>query len=113
MKQSGASLRTQHYREVVTTRPPVDWFSLGLLRGLSTEDAPAFLWTRERHVKDWLLRYRDRGITSISMLTLDPESVAPNEWARLRGLLFVEHDGFLLERPTTDSVGRLIRRLTK
>ncbi|HYT82359.1 MAG TPA: hypothetical protein VEK86_02835 [Gemmatimonadales bacterium] len=94
---------------------PSDWFSLGLLRGFSAPDAPVLLWTRERRVRDALVRYHDRGIFALSAVDLAPEPVAAGDWPRLRGLAFVEHDGFWLPLSIsrTDSLGRLIRRLAK
>ncbi|HXM37795.1 MAG TPA: hypothetical protein VN908_03945 [Gemmatimonadales bacterium] len=89
------------------TEAPADWFSLGLLRGLSTREAPVLLWTREPP------RYRERGIVALSAIMVDPRLVSAHEWGRLRPLVFGEHDGFWLPRATTDSVGRLIRRLSK
>ena len=96
-----------------TGEAPVDWFSLGLLRGLATRETPALLWWREREPRELLQRYRTRGIFAVSALALDPEHVAANEWGRLRSLVFGAHDGFWLERATNDSVGRLIRRLVR
>lgn len=86
---------------------PADWFSLGLLRGLSSRDAPVLLWTRDRRVRERELRarYLERGIFTLSALGIEPP--AP------RALVFGEHDGFWLERATSDSVGRLIRRMTR
>ncbi len=96
---------------------PTDWFSLGLLRGFASPDAPVFLWTRERPIREVLARYRDRGIVALSALGLAPERVAAGDWPRLRRLAFVEHDGFWLPFPLTlspsDSLGRLIRRLAR
>ena len=102
-------------------QPPADWFSLGLLRGFSAPDAPVFLWTRERRVRDLLARYRERGIFALSAVVLAPDRLGPNEWPRLRRLAFVEHDGFWLPLSAAqaalarspDSLGRLIRRLAK
>ena len=102
-----------------SARVPNDWFSLGLLRGFSTADAPALLWTRERQVRELQEAYRARGIFTLSAVGLAPERVAPSDWPRLRRLTFVEHDGFWLPgvesgRPIyTDSLARLIRRLAR
>jgi hypothetical protein len=90
------------------TQAPADWFTLGLLRGLSTRDAPVLLWTRERTP-----RYDAQGIVALSAIMIDPEHVSASELGRLRTLVFAEHDGFWLRRAAPDSVGRLIRRLAK
>jgi hypothetical protein len=98
---------------VQSAQAPGDWFSLGLLRGFSTPDAPVLLWTRERQMRDLLVRYRARGIFALSAIGLAPDRVAGGDWPRLRRLAFVEHDGFWLAATVTDSAGRLIRRLAK
>jgi hypothetical protein len=85
---------------------PRDWFSLALLRGFSTREAPVLLWTREQH-------YHPAGIAVLSAIGLDPTLVPAGEWSRLRPLVFGENDGFWLSRAASDSVGRLIRRLAK
>jgi len=104
-----------------SARVPTDWFSLGLLRGLSAPDAPVLLWTREPHVRDVLGQYRARGIFALSGLGLVPEHIATGEWPRLRRAAFAEHDGFWVpwtDAPASktvraDSLGRLIRRLAR
>ena len=98
---------------------PSDWFSLGLLRGFSAADAPVFLWTRERRVREPLAHYRARGIFVLSAVGLTPERIAPADWDRLQRLAFGEHDGFWLPwgettRPlSADSLGRLLRRVAR
>ncbi|HEY7195140.1 MAG TPA: hypothetical protein VH439_15460 [Gemmatimonadales bacterium] len=100
------------------TTAPADWFSLGLLRGLSSPDAPVLLWLREIPTSDprtLLHRYQERGISALSALGLDPQgdSFAPARLPRLRLAVFSEHAGFWLDGAATDSLGRLLRRLTK
>ena len=102
-----------------SAQAPSDWFSLGLLHGFSAADAPVFLWTRERRVRELLAHYRARGIFVLSAVGLTPERLVPSDWAGLRRLAFVEHDGFWLPwvetvRPlAADSLGRLLRRLAR
>jgi len=100
------------------TAAPADWFSLGLLRGLSSPDAPVLLWLRDIPTRDprtLLSRYQARGISALSALGLDPEreSFAPAQLPRLRFAIFSEHAGFWLSGAATDSLGRVMRRLTK
>jgi hypothetical protein len=95
------------------TRAPTDWFSLGLLRGFSTPDAPILLWLRERESRDLLQRYRERGIVALVALRLDARRVTTAEWGRLRPALFDRYDGFWLERAESDSLGRLLRRVVR
>ena len=96
-----------------SARVPSDWFSLGLLRGFSAPDAPVLLWTREPRVRDNLAHYRARGIFALSAMGLVPERVATGDWPRLRRVAFVEHDGFWVSGVRADSLGRLIRRLSR
>ncbi len=96
-----------------SARVPSDWFSLGLLRGLSAPDSPVFLWTREPRVRQLLAQYRGRGIYALSAMGLTPERAATSDWPRLRRVAFVEHDGFWLSGVRADSLGRLIRRLAR
>ena len=126
--QRAAALRTELRRlnpdlrfAVRSAQVPSDWFSLGLLRGFSTPDAPVLLWTREPRVRDLLEQYRARGIFALSAVGLPPDRVASSEWPRLRRVAFVEHDGFWVpwidatppRALRADSLGRLIRRLAR
>jgi hypothetical protein len=97
---------------------PADWFSLGLLRGLSSRDAPALLWLQERRGEQGqaLLRhYRAREIFALPALHLTPErgTFTTAEWSHLRYAAFSDHAGFWLDRTATDSLGRVIRRFAK
>jgi hypothetical protein len=99
------------------TEIPTDWFSLGLLRGFSTRDAPVLLWLRERRPGALLRDYRERGIYAVSAMGLEPDraTFAPGEAARLRSAVFGENSGFWLSGggAATDSLGRMIRRLAR
>jgi len=104
------------------TEVPADWFSLGLLRGFSTRDAPALLWLRERdgrggHTRGLLRNYRERQIYVLSAVGLEPNraTFAPGEAARLRSVVFGENHGFWLTGggAATDSLGRMIRRFAR
>jgi hypothetical protein len=91
------------------TAVPSDWFSLGLLRGFATRDAPALLWIRERRGRALLRRYREREIYALSAFGVEPTADLP----RLRSTMFGEHAGFWLDGAATDSLGRVIRRFAK
>ena len=94
---------------------PADWFTLGLLRGFSSPDAPVLLWLKERRGRALLRRYRERGVYAITALGLEPDraTFAQSEWPRLRFAAFSEHAGFWLDGAATDSLGRVIRRFIK
>lgn len=96
---------------------PGDWFSLGLLHGFSSPDAPVLLWLKERGGggRALMRRYRERGVYALSAAGLEPDraTFAPSEWPRLRFATFSEHAGFWLDGAATDSLGRMIRRFTK
>jgi hypothetical protein len=118
---------------------PADWFSLGLLRGFSSRDAPVLLWLQERRGqqgRELLRQYRARGIFALSALRLTPDRItlapgtaagaggagagrtsagagASAELSPLRYAVFTDHAGFWLDRTATDSLGRLLRRFAK
>ena len=94
---------------------PADWFSLGLLRGFSSRDAPALLWIRDARVSELLRRYRERDIYGLVAVRLEPDraTFAPGAIARLRALVFGEGAGFWLDGAVTDSLGRVIRRFVR
>ena len=98
-----------------TSDAPTDWFSLGLLRGFSSPDAPIFLWLREDTRPTLARRYRARDVFALSAIGLVPvrATFAPAELSRLRFAAFTEHAGFWLDGAATDSLGRVIRRFAK
>jgi hypothetical protein len=100
-----------------STEVPTDWFSLGLLAGFSSQDAPALLWLRDRGTRGRALRrhYRDLEIYVLSAVGLEPDraTFTPGEQARLRSAVFREHAGFWLTGAATDSLGRVIRRFAR
>ena len=94
---------------------PADWFSLGLLRGFSSREAPALLWLRERRARELVRRYRAREIYGLAAVRLEADraTFAPGELGRLRSLTFGENAGFWLDGAATDSLGRVIRRFVR
>lgn len=94
---------------------PADWFSLGLLRGLSTREVPVLLWLREPRVRDLLRSYREREIYGLAAVRLEADraTFAPAEAARLHTRVFSEGAGFWLDGTVTDSLGRVIRRFVR
>jgi hypothetical protein len=100
-----------------TTEVPADWFSLGLLQGFSSRDAPALLWLGDRSTPRSALRrhYGDRKIWALSAVGLEPDraTFAAGDAARLRATVFRENAGFWLTGAATDSLGRVIRRFAR
>lgn len=114
-----------------TRRPPVDWLSIGLLRGFSSlpPDPPLLLWSPEVRTRDLLQRARARGIVAITAVALTPAHLPAAAWGsgRLGRVAFRENSGFwiaplheLLATPrvaegrvSLDSLGRLLRRLVR
>ena len=94
---------------------PADWFSIGLLRGLSSHESPALLLIRERNAHEVVQRYTERGIVALPAFQLIPDQgrFSAADWARLRPLVFGEHAGFWLDGTASDSVARVIRRFAK
>ena len=97
------------------TTLPVDWFSIGLLRGLSSHESPALLLIRERNARELVQRYNERGVVTLPAFNLVPAQgrLSAADWARLRPLVFGEHAGFWLDGTSSDSVARVIRRFAK
>ena len=52
---------------------PADWFSLGLLRGLSTREVPVLLWLGEPRVGELARGYRDRGIYGLAAVRIEAD----------------------------------------
>jgi hypothetical protein len=90
------------------TRPPADWFTLGLLRGLSARESPALLFTAERNAHELVSRYNERGVVALTAL-----KYVPDRERLSRPLMFGEHTGFWLEGLSSDSLARSLRRFTK
>jgi len=102
-----------------SAEPPGDWFTLGLLAGFADSTRPAVLWTRERRGRALRAALERRGIAVLHGTGISPDALGPAAWPRLRPLVFEESDGFWVAgergdlRARTDSVARLIRRLSR
>ena len=99
--------------------PPGDWFTLGLLAGFADSTRPAVLWTRERRGRALRTAFERYGIAVLLGTAISPDALGAAAWARLRPLVFDESDGFWVAgdrtdlRAPSDSIARLIRRLSK
>jgi hypothetical protein len=102
---------------------PADWFTLGLLRGFGLPDRPLLVFSPEVRTRDLLALYRARGFNLTHAVALVPPSLRARDWAGVKGLAFLDSDGFWLapEEPAgpggrrlpQDSLGRLLRRLAR
>ncbi|HVH08564.1 MAG TPA: hypothetical protein VM736_02105 [Gemmatimonadales bacterium] len=101
---------------------PGDWFTLGLLRGFSLPDRPLLVFTPELRTRRLAALYRAGGLNLAHALSLPPAALTTRDWSDLRRLVFRENDGFSLaaedaaslgKRVPLDSLGRLLRRLTR
>ena len=104
-----------HFAVRATDRP-ADWFTLGLLRGLSSRDVPALLWLKGGENARALLReYRGREIYALSARALAPDRAgfAPAALSRLRATVFGDNAGFWLDGAASDSLGRALRRFVR
>jgi hypothetical protein len=105
-------------------QPPADWFTIGLLRGFGLPDRPTLLFTPAPQARVLLALYRARGINLAHAGALAPTALRARDVSGLRRLLLAESDGFWLSpeepaasgggsRLSTDSLGRLVRRLVR
>lgn len=94
---------------------PSDWFTLGLLRGLSSREDPVLLWLRAGAGAPLRREYRSRGIFALSagVLVADRATLAAASLAHRHGSVFDENAGFWLDGAASDSLGRVIRRFAK
>jgi hypothetical protein len=102
---------------VVLDRSPGDWFTLGLVRGVSTPETPTLVFSPDPRARALL---GTGGATNVlHILRLDPSVVLDGATPRLAHVVFGAQAGFwlgpaesLLAGPS-DSLARLVRRLTK
>jgi hypothetical protein len=102
---------------VVLDRSPADWFTLGLVRGVSTPETPTLVFSPDPRARALL---GSGGATNVlHILRLDPSVVLDGDAPRLSHAVFGAQTGFwlgpaesLLAGPS-DSLARLVRRLTK
>ena len=87
-------------------RPPFDWFTSGLIRGLGDSTTAVWLFTDDA-------RTAPRPVV-IPVLRLTPTQVPAASWGRLADVVFGANGGFWLDevdRPGSDSLARQVRRL--
>ena len=102
---------------VVLDRSPGDWFTMGLVRGVSTPETPTLVFSPDPRARALL---GTGGATNVlHILRLDPSVVLDGATPRLAHVVFGAQAGFwlgpaesLLAGPS-DSLARLVRRLTK
>ena len=96
IRADGRRFRPDLSYAFVSARLPGDWFTLGLIRGFSSSQAPALLWTPDPWPGDWLTEARGRGIFAVHAVGLDPSHIPATAWPSLGRILFGESDGFWL-----------------
>ena len=120
--QRAAALRTEARRfsrhvgfAMRSTSAPTDWFSIGVLRGLTDSTSAPLVFTDDPSAGVLLTRLRERGITALPVVRLDPGTMSLRSWGRLGGVAFVENGGFWLDVPeaSQDSLAPLIRGVTR
>lgn len=107
--------------------PPSDWFTLGVLRGLSLPDRPLLLFTPEVETRSLLAAYRTRGLNMVHAVELHPDLLRPRNLPVLKRVVFGGNDGFWLTAgaspaphhpgvppaAATDSVATVLRHLSR
>ncbi len=102
---------------VVLDRSPADWFTLSLVRGVSTPETPTLVFSPDPRARELL---GTGGASNVlHVLRLDPSVVLDGEAPRLAHAVFSAQAGFWLGPAeslltgASDSLARLVRRLTK
>lgn len=97
--------------------PPLDWFTIGLLRGLADSTAPALVFTDDRRAGHALAAIADRRVVAAAVLRLDPRAIPSRGWSRIGRAIFEAVEGFWVDGTTQpwpvapDSLARLLRQL--
>jgi hypothetical protein len=91
-------------------QPTLDWFTLGLIRGLGDSTAAVWLFTDEA-------RSPALSHAVVPILRLSPDIVPAASWSRLADVVFTQNGGFWLEighpAAVPDSLAQLVRRLSR
>jgi hypothetical protein len=102
---------------VVLDRSPADWFTLGLVRGMSTAETPTLVFSPEPRAR--ALLGTGGAVNALHVLRVDPSVLLEGSPPQLARTLFVANGGFWLGPAEalllggSDSLARLVRRLTK
>jgi hypothetical protein len=106
----GFALRVPH--------PPGDWFTAGLLRGLSDSVAPVLVFGDDARSAPLFAELRADSAMGLPVLRLDPAFMTTKSWTALGGVAFDHNAGFWLDAAggqwpsPPDSLARLVRQLT-
>jgi hypothetical protein len=102
---------------VVLDRSPADWFTLGLVRGVSTAETPTLVFSPDPRAR--ALLGTGGAVNVLPVLRLDASVVLEGPAPRLAHTVFSAQGGFWLGPAealltgASDSLARLVRRLTK
>lgn len=102
---------------VVLDRSPADWYTLGLVRGISTPETPTLIFSPDPRARALLAT--GGALNVLHVLRLDPALVLDGEAPRLSRAVFGAQDGFWLGPAesllagSSDSLAHLVRRVTK
>ncbi len=73
---------------------PRDWFTIGLLRGLSRPSKPVILLTLETQVRKKLAWLRQHDVHAVHLLAITPMKYRREDYPKLMQLAKTEHNGF-------------------
>ncbi len=81
---------------VFVDRLPADWYSIGLLRGLSTPDSPVLLLSFEPDTQAYLRYLLDMDIHALHAFGIIPIQYSPKELPAMGRFVRAYHDGYWL-----------------
>jgi hypothetical protein len=102
---------------VVLDRSPTDWFTLGLVRGVSTAETPTLVFSPDPRAR--ALLGAGGAVNVLPVLRLDPTILLEGPTPRLGHTVFSAQAGFWLGPAealltgASDSLARVVRRLAK
>jgi hypothetical protein len=102
---------------VVLDRSPADWYTMGLVRGVSTPQTPTLVFSPDPRAR--ALLGAGGALNVLHVLRLDPALVLEGDAPGIARAVFGAQDGFWLGQAeslltgSSDSLAHLVRRVTK